>query len=219
MEKTKLKKIRNYFQAKAFTLVELLVSVVLFLLAVTVALSATIGSNNLILRAESRSAVTESARAVSDFLRRNTVSATTNQVSVTNNVVTVKQFTSFQNTPANTCTEVGWAEITLDGNNQEIYNFNGSNKNVIAMKISQLDVLSSLCTEPVFYQGPLIDKEKVKATSFEASLPGNGCLPGQCALLRYSLSLTERGIAQSTISEGRRASLSIVTSLPIGVGQ
>lgn len=63
-----------------FTLVELLVAMTLMLLAITITLFATIGTNSLIERTETRAAVVQGVRATVDALRRDTASATVREV-------------------------------------------------------------------------------------------------------------------------------------------
>jgi|GEM_PF-2891242 len=203
---------------RGFTLIELLVSVTLFLLAVTVALAATIGANNLIVRAEARSSVAEAARTLSEQLRRLAALSKASDVTVTqSDLVVIKTFSPSQ--AGNVCTNIGLATHSYDPDSgTEEFNFGGSeNKTVLAVKIFPL-LENGFCGTEIVYQGRLAEAT-VETTQLEfvKSTP-TGC-GNDCALLRYRAVIREAGILQSESSQERRAVLDLTSSVALGVGQ
>ena len=79
-----------------FTIIELIVSVGLFMLAITIAVTTTVGSSNIINRTDQRALVVESARSAIDLIRQQSTKMDPNftQVSSLNNGLTIGQYSS-----------------------------------------------------------------------------------------------------------------------------
>src|SRR5687768_13265869 len=116
-----------------FTLVEIIVSLGLFMVAVTIALLATLGTNSLIARTDLRSTISESARSVSDVMRRLSQNAPVGSVDLHQFYgdqepipgpdafagVRVKMFSGAQ--AQNTCEVVGRATAAESNEGEETY--------------------------------------------------------------------------------------------------
>lgn len=112
-----------------FTLIELVVAVALLLLALTVALFATVGTKGLLQRTESRAVVAESSRTIIEAMRQLTATASAAQVQLlTDPAVSpilpetprigfqVKFFSDAQH--QNVCQVIGRASITPSGSEE-----------------------------------------------------------------------------------------------------
>jgi len=199
---------------RGFTLVELLVAVGLFLLAITVAISATIGANNLIARAEARAAVVEGARTLTDQVRRLAANAKPGDIVLEGNeVIVFRGFSPDQ--AANVCTYIGLARYSFDEQlGTENFEFTGDGRDTLAAKTYKL-LENNVCSE-LIYQGRLTEPGvEALALEFSKIVPA-GC-GNSCAFIRYKFTLRESGIAQSAETERRRATLEIISSAAIGL--
>ncbi len=206
-----------------FTLIELLVAVTLFLLAISIALSATIGSNNLLIRAEHRSALLEGARSTSDTLRRAVATAKLGDIEIdsANNLLTIKRFASDQS--QNICVQVGRAHYSYNNQTgQETYDFSPAQSTTKETLVSKNFSMNNqgVCQfgSPVLYQGRLV-AASVEATDFQVMMADTDSCSGKCGLLRYSLDLREAGIKQAAATEANKPDLTIASSLAVGVSQ
>lgn len=210
-----------------FTLVELVVSIGLFMVAVSISLVATVGTNSLISRTDSRSTISESARSVSDTLRRITSNAPVGSVVLygyyTNPDafagVQVKAFSSAQG--QTTCEVVGRATPVVTGDKQEVYTLDTAGT-AVAYWVYRVDSggqCPALGTTPL-YQNRLTSSAVV-ATSFQAQMNSFDCnLAVNCTTkqqLRYSFTVELAAKQSGTAKESRSASTTVASSLPIGL--
>jgi type II secretory pathway pseudopilin PulG len=213
---------------RGFTLVELVVSIGLFMVAISVSLVATVGTNSLIARTDARSAIAESARSVTDTLRRTTENAPVGSVILHGYYggnpdsfagVQVKAFSAAQATT--TCEVVGRATPSVTANKEEIYTLDTAGT-VVAYWVYRVDSslqCPALGTQPL-YQNRLTSKT-VKVTAFEAQMNSYDCDPSaNCTTkqqLRYSVTLEQLNALSGRSAETRTASTTVASSLPIGL--
>ncbi|QQG49830.1 MAG: hypothetical protein HZB70_03470 [Candidatus Berkelbacteria bacterium] len=211
----------------SFTLIEIVVSIGLFMVAVTVALVATVGTNSLVSRTDARSSITESARSVTDTMRRIASNAPVGAVDLQGYYtnpdafagVRIEAFSTAQN--RNTCEVVGRAKAAVDASNQELYTIDTTGDTIAywVYKVDSALQCPDLATMPI-YQNRLSSKQ-VKVTNFQAQLNSYDCDPSaNCATkqqLRYSftleLTLQQSGRAQET----KTSSTTVTSALPIGL--
>lgn len=225
-----MNKASNKFQVTSnkklvgFTLLELVISIGLFLIAITVALFATVGSSGLISRTDARSVVAEGGRTINDTLRRLVDNAGVNNVetlkvsdgSVDYVGVRVKTFSIDQNQKV--CQVVGRATATM-ANGEEQYELddNGLAVALWVYPLSDTNLCPGLATS-VLYQNRLI-ASSARVTSLQFSLQDINCQVG-CTLtqqLRYRFRI-ETTLAQSgKTGESRQPSVDVISSLPIGL--
>jgi len=185
-----------------FTLVELVIAVALFMMAAGVALSATVGANSLIQKAETRSLLVEGSRNTENVLRQGLSLTRMSDVALSSSdgTIEIKQFLS--QVSQKTCIKVGLAD--------QSYNFSLEGPILVA-KVYIIDAADNCGGSPI-YQGRLTDP-KVKVTRFDRSLVNEG---NNFGLLRYRLALIEN---ESRQVESKRASIEVTTSLAVGLGQ
>lgn len=212
---------------RAFTLVELVVSIGLFMVAISVSLVATVGTNSLIARTDVRSAIAESARSVTDTLRRTTTNAPVGSVTLhgyddsrdTFAGVQVKAFSVAQ--AQTTCEVVGRSKATVNTSKEEVYTLDQAG-DVIAYWVYRVDSglqCPALGSRPL-YQNRLTNTQ-VRATGFSVQMNSYDCDPtANCATkqqLRYSFSLELTKPLSGRSAESRTASTTVNGSLPIGL--
>ena len=200
-----------------FTLIELVVSVALFIVAISIALFAVVGTNGLIQKADARSAVSESTRSVSEMIRQTVNNAPIGGVSILSDQATtvaiqVKGFSELQS--SNTCTVIGRATATIDASGEEKYTLAKSGA-VIAILIYNLDS-AGLCPKlnPI-YQNRLTNHQAI-VKEIQFSLQNIVCVGGAisptCAIkqmLRYSLKLELAQKGAGGTSEARQPTLTV----------
>jgi|GEM_PF-4497920 len=212
---------------RGFTLVELVVSVGLFMVAITVTLLATVGTNSLIQRTDARSSISESARSTTDVLRRIAENAPVGTVVLHgyyNNPdayagVQVKKFSASQS--STTCEVVGRATGTTGSNGEETYALSTTG-DTIAYWIYRVDSslqCPDLSTAPV-YQNRLTNVSTT-VTDFRLQMNSYPCDAGaNCTTkqqLRYSYTLELKSTQSGRASETRRSTTTVASSLPIGL--
>lgn len=214
-------------RCRAFTLVEVVISIGLFMVAISISLVATVGTNSLIGRTDARSAITESARSVTDTLRRVTANAPVGSVTLygydgstdTFSGAQVKAFSASQG--RTTCEVVGRSTATVDENNEEIYTLDPEG-DAVAYWVYHVDSslqCPALGTAPL-YQNRLTS-EQVKATKFAVQMNSYDCdESANCTTkqqLRYSFSVELAKPLSGRSEESRTASTTVTSSVPIGL--
>ncbi len=213
-----------------FTLIELIISVALLIVAISIALFAVIGSNGLIQKADARSAISESTRGVGEAIRRTVDNAPVGAVSpiIPNDdgktfaAVQVKSFSNLQS--GNTCTVIGRAQVNLDPSNsgEEKYTF-AKDGTLIALTIHNVDsggLCPQLSTDPI-YQNRLTNSQAIVKDSrffiqnLACTVVTSSCVTKQ--LLRYSLTLEMALKGSGGTSEARKPTLTVQDGLPIGL--
>lgn len=215
---------RNLRSGAGFTLLELIISVGLFFVAITVALVATVGTTGLITRTEARSVVAEGGRTINDTLRRTIDNAPLNAVetlkatpgSPDNVGVRVKTFATDQTQKV--CNVIGRATAT-DAGGEEIYNLDETGKTVALWVYPLSD--TNLCpdlTSAVLYQNRLVDNSAT-VTTVQFALLDNTCPSGctQTQQLRYRFQIQTTQAQSGQASETRRPSVDVISSLPVGL--
>ena len=214
---------------RSFTLIELIVSVALLLVALSIALFAVVGTNGMIQKADARSSISESTRGVGEAIRRTVANAPVGAVSllpdsVNAAAIQVKAFSDLQS--GNTCTVIGRANINPDptASGEEKYTI-ATNGTVIALLIYVLDEGGQCNSTKLIYQNRLTNAQAVvKAAQFstqniacseEASGFGTTCITKQ--LLRYSLTLEMAQKGSGGTSEARKPTLTVQEGLSIGL--
>lgn len=210
----------------SFTLVELIVSVALFMVAITVALYATVGTHGIIARTEARAVVAESSRSVSDAIRRITVNAPVGGIDLVGGLqsggypgLRARSFASGES--SNICSIIGRALVTVDSTGKELFALDSTGPAMAAWIYSVDD--AGLCPAPgttsrLLFQNRLTNRQ-TKVTSFSAQLLSMNCQSG-CSTkeqLRYVLTVEENTAIAGRASETRRPSVQISGSVPIGL--
>lgn len=210
---------------RAFTLIELVVSVALLIVAISIALFAVVGSNGMIQKADARGVVSESNRSVGDAIRRVVGNAAIGTVGLrelnadgkTSPAVQIKSFSSQES--LNTCSVIGRATVkTVGGEEQYTINKDGP---VIALLIYNLDSggLCPTATAPLYQNRLTNDRVVAKETRFDlqdiACQPSSNCVTKQ--LLRYTLTLELMRKGSGGTSEARQSTLTVQTGLAIGL--
>lgn len=210
-----------------FTLIEIIVSLGLFMVAVTIALMATVGTNSLVARTDLRSTISESARSVTDVLQRLSQNAPVGSVDLHGYYqnpdafagVRVKIFSGAQS--QNTCEVIGRATAAQNSNGEEVYTL-GTTGDVIAYWVYRVDssLQCPLLTTTPLYQNRLTSAQ-VKATGFQAQLNSYDCDgSANCATkqqLRYSFTLELKATQSGRTKESRTSSTTVASSIPIGL--
>ncbi|MDP3992893.1 MAG: putative Ig domain-containing protein [bacterium] len=217
------------FQPRAgFTLIELIVSVALLLVALSIALFAVVGTNGMIQKADARSSISESTRGVGEAIRRTVANAPVGAVTpiITNDdgttfaAIQVKAFSNLQS--GNTCTVIGRAIATTDSTGEEKYTIDKDGA-VIAILIYNVDSggLCPLLTTSPIYQNRLTNVQAVvKDAKFAVQSVACTTITTSCVtkqLLRYSLTLEAAQKGSGGTSEARKPTLTIQEGLPIGL--
>jgi len=213
---------------RGFTLIELLVSMAIFMMAISIALFATIGSNSLIDKANTRSALVESSRSVTDGLTRLTTDASYAGVKIlkadgtdAGAAVGVALLVRVYN-PAlgqNLCELIGRASQTTDATGQPLYALANDNAGTyIAMWIYSLNN-AGICdttnlTPYLLFQNRLTD-QAVKVTNFQLAM--NTLQAGQIGEIRYDLTLQTIAASTGSTAEGKNASIEVASGLPVGL--
>ncbi len=206
-----------------FTLIELVVSMGLFIIAITVALVATVGTNGLLARTEARSVVTEGSRTVVDTVRRVTQNVGVNAVELmkdpttpTNNIaIRVRGFSTDQKEKV--CTFIGLV-TTSKVNGEEKYTLSNSGTTIAQMiyPLSDTNVCPAL-TSATIYQNRLVGLD-AKVIGLEFSLLDITCQ--NCTAtqqLRYHLNIQTLSSQSGRSAQSRNPTIDLVTSLPIGL--
>ena len=213
----------------AFTLIELLVSVALLIVAISIALFATIGVNGLVQRSDARGTISEAGRTVGDELRRRVNDAPVGGVSLLekyDNTATtpyagiqVKSFSSAES--FNTCTVIGRAVVNnSSADDEEIYSLSVTGSLVAAM-IYRVDDAGRCPSSSPIYQNRLTSSQStVKDMRFslqtvDCSPVVTGCISKQ--LLRYSLTVELAQKVVGAASEAKKPTLTLQGALPIGL--
>lgn len=216
----------THFKTKrSFTLIELVISVALLLIAISIALFAVVGTNGMIQKADARSSISESTRGVGEAIRRTVANAPVGAISLlpdsTNAAaIQVKAFSDLQS--GNTCTVIGRAQVNPDptASGEEKYTI-ATTGTIIALLIYNVDS-GGLCptTSPI-YQNRLTNTQAVvKDAQFTlqnipCALVTATCITKQ--LLRYSLTLEMAQKGSGGTSEARKPTLTIQEGLAIGL--
>lgn len=210
-----------------FTLIELVVSIGLFMVAISISLVATVGTNSLISRTDARSTISDSARSVSDTLRRVTANAPVGAVVLhayyggpdTFAGVQVKAFSGEQG--KTTCEVVGRATPVVTGDKQEIYTLDTAGTAVAywVYPVDSAGQCPAIGTTPL-YQNRLT-ATAVSTTDFQLQMNSYDCDPAaNCTTkqqLRYSFSVELAAKQSGLAKESRSASTTVNSSLPIGL--
>ena len=212
-----------------FTLIELIISVALLIVAISIALFAVVGTNGMIQKADARSSISESTRGVGEAIRRVVNNAPVGSVSLLPDsgnaaAIRVKSFSDLQS--GNTCTVIGRANATTGPSGEEKYTV-ATTGTVIAVLIYNVDsggLCPELLTDPI-YQNRLTNAQAVVkdaqfsiqniACSDKATGYGTTCITKQ--LLRYSLTLEMAQKGSGGTSEARKPTLTIQEGLSIGL--
>ncbi len=210
---------------RGFTLIELVISVALFIIAISIALFTVVGTNGLIQKADARSAISESTRGVGEAVRRAVDNASVGAVNILSDqgstvAVQIKAFSDLQS--GNTCTVIGRSTASTDPGGEEKYTL-AKGGTVIALLVYNIDsagLCPSLSTDPI-YQNRLTNAQAV-VKDIQFSLQNIVCTPitASCVvkqLLRYSLTLELLQKGSGGISEARSPTLTIQEGLPIGL--
>ncbi|MDO8649993.1 MAG: putative Ig domain-containing protein [Candidatus Berkelbacteria bacterium] len=212
---------------RGFTLIELVISVALLLIAISIALFAVVGTNGMIQKADARSSISESTRSVGDEIRRATDNAPVGGISLlsdqgTKVAIQVKAFSNLQS--GNTCTIIGRASVSPDPNatGEEKYKIikDGTLIAVLIYNIDSGGGCPSLSTDPI-YQNRLTNTQAVVKDA-QFSLQNIPCtvVTATCItkqLLRYSLTLEMAQKGSGGTSEARQPTLTIQEGLSIGL--
>lgn len=215
------------FKRRGFTLIELIVSVTLLIIAISIALFATVGVGGLIQKTDARGVVSESARSVSDEIRSIVGDVPVGAVSLLEPNADGKTFAAirvkaFSSTPSNNiCTVVGRSIVSLEGG-EEQYTINKSGT-VVALKIYSVDAggLCPLVTSKPYYQNRLIDTQSIaKDLSFYLqNIPCQtqtaSCVTKQ--LLRFAVTVELSQKTAGTVAETRQPTVTLQDGLPIGL--
>lgn len=231
----------------AFTLVELLIATVLLLLAISIALFATLGSNSTIQRTEVRSHLLEGTRETGNALKLAITTARVADAAIISSAtypnpandlgasftkvaaaldtpgiaVEVRQFGATQ--ADNICYVIGRADIRLGGGNEPYFYLSPTGTSVVAV-IFPSNEAGACQYSTVLYRGRLTS-DKLVAKDFEIMLRKIdytcGAVENACSIgqLRYRLNLE----TSTALGREKRAtqpvSIETVSSLPIGVNQ
>lgn len=213
-------------QKLGFTLIELIVSVALFLVAITIALLATVGTNGLVVRTDARSVIAEGGRVINDVLRRTVVNAPVGSVALLDKYSTNANYAGVQvktyawDQSQNVCQVVGRAVATT-ADNKETFTLDPAGT-AMAVWIYPLDsgLHCPSLTTPTLYQNRLTDKEAVvrdfQAQFITVNCNGvAGCTTKQ--QLRYKFSLEVATASRGQSAETKRPSIEVDSSIPIGL--
>jgi len=202
----------------------------LLIMAITIALFATIGTSGLIARTDARSTLAESARSVADELRRLSLNAQVSEVTIVkagDQPVGI-QFKSFgSQQQQNICQVVGRATTATTVSGEEKYTLD-ANGTLLAEWIYRLNP-AGLCqqspTDVVLYQGRLTSS-KIRVMTFllslnsvETSCPWANCATAKQVRYRVNIEVTQTLSGASQTAEAAHPSLEIAGSLPIGLIQ
>lgn len=216
---------------KGFTLIEILVSMTILVLTISIALFATIGSNGLIQKADTRSAITESGRTINDTLQTMVVNLAVGTVgflgsangSSTYNGIYVKSYSASQT--VNVCQAVGRATATTNSNGNTTYAFD-SNGTALAYWVMPINS-NLLCPTTDLY--PTIStfqnqltSSKTRITDAQFYLTNFACQAGascnnsrQGLRYSYTLELIDKSVGLSKASQ--QASVQTTSTIPIGL--
>ncbi|HUD20733.1 MAG TPA: prepilin-type N-terminal cleavage/methylation domain-containing protein [Candidatus Saccharimonadales bacterium] len=210
-----------------FTLIEILVAMAVFMLAISIALFATIGSNSLIDKANTRSALVESSRSVTDALGRLTTDTPytgvtllkadgTSAGSSAGVALLVRVYN--QALGQNLCELIGRAKQTTDATGENTYTLaNDSTGTFIAMWVYSLNNAGYCDSNPapyLLFQNRLSDPV-VEVTNFQLAM--NTLLANQVGMIRYDLNLQTVASSTGTTAEGKNASIEVASGLPVGL--
>lgn len=197
------------------------------MVAISVALVATVGTNSLIARTDARSAVSESARSVTDTIRRIAANAPVGSVNLhgyyhTPDAFAGIQVEAFSKAQAQTtCEVVGRAAVSTAASGEEIYTLDPTGT-LVAYWVYRVDSslqCPQLSTQPL-YQNRLTN-ELVRITDFQAQMNSYECDPtANCATkqqLRYRFTLELAKPLGGRSAETRSASTTVSSSVPIGM--
>jgi len=210
-----------------FTLVELIVSVALFLVAITIALYATIGTNGLVIRTDARSVIAEGGRVINDVLRRTVVNAPVGSVSLLNKYSTTPNYAGVQvktyawDQNQNVCQIIGRAASSVT-DNKESFTLDPAGT-AMAIWVYPLDsgLHCPSLTTPTLYQNRLTDKDAI-VQDFQTQFITVTCQPGvaNCTTkqqLRYKFILQVATAGRGKSAETKRPSIEVDSSIPIGL--
>ncbi len=206
---------------RGFTLIELLVAMAIFILAVSIALVATIGSNSMLSKSEARAAIVEGSRTVTDSLKRQVQDSAYDQVSiVTSDGENVGVMTKSYNRELaqNLCQVTGRATEVSNSTTGAISYALSTTGRYIATWIFNLNS-ANICEttsmqDYMLFQNRLTDSN-VEVTTFDISK--NDIKAGTLAMLRYHLNLRVSTESGGNTDEAKRASIEVVSALPIGL--
>jgi type II secretory pathway pseudopilin PulG len=232
----------SYGQRRAFTLVELLVAMGLFVGALMVALLATVGSNGLMRRADTQGLMAEVGRDTSSALRRSLAevnvadvnlitaasypSSTSEQPNLTKAgpntgevafAVEVQRFAADQR--QNVCHLIGRAKIVDTSGSTSIYQLNPTGLEM-ALLIFRMNE-SNQCEYSTLLFKSRLSSENISMTEFGLFLAEGtyACPAGTCSVgrLRYKLSAEPNKRLEGSQTDVQRRSFTIVSSLVIGL--
>lgn len=214
---------------KGFTLIEILVSMTILVLTISIALFATIGSSGLIQRADSRSSITESGRTISDTIRQvvsnaavGTVALPTTDDNGTATTMLAKTYASDKS--QNVCHVIGRAQKNeVSGKTTFTHNTEGT---YIAYWIvplgDSLECPDNYDSTSVIFQNQLTS-DKTNVTELKFSVGDYTCMTisptctGVKQELRYSytIELSDKIVGQAQAAQ--QSSIQTVSSVPIGL--
>lgn len=225
-----------------FTLIELIVAVALMLIAVGIALQATVGSNNASQRTALRSQLVEAARETANSLRTSTTLTSISNLSIISGVsypdastdlnpgltkepvtstnpgfaVEVRQFGQAQ--VQTICSVIGRIDVKTAAGGQPLF-FLSPTGSAVGIIIFPLNDTGNCQYSTILYRGQLSDS-LLKVQVFEVMLRkidyscgSNTCSVGQ---LRHHLQI-KSGITFQTAQNAITPSIDVVGSLPIGL--
>jgi len=223
----------------AFTLIELIISVALLIVAISIALFATVGVNGLIQRSEARGVISEAGRTTSDEIRRVVNNAPVGGVApvgpyttMINGVpvpdgtyagIQVVDFSSAQSSSA--CTVIGRAIVSSTPGGEEQYSIDPTGT-LVAVMIYTITGGTGRCPDmnistPI-YQNRLTNNQSiVKDMRFYLqTIPCQPVVAPSCIskqLLRYAMTVELVQKVTGNTSEAKKPTLTLQDGLPIGL--
>lgn len=213
---------------------ELLIAVTLMVMAITITLFATIGTNSLIERTEQRAQIVQGTRETVDSLRRGLAQTTVRNISVINEVTYFGNDLSFSFTPLtygsterghvvemkkfgtaqrdNTCQLLGRANVTKAANGSEQFFLDPAGTQ-IALLVYQMNAAGRCQYSSVLYRGTLTNSG-INVTNFSATIVpvDYNCDAITCSVgqLRYRLAIESK-----TFANQRQSAIDSSGSIPI----
>jgi prepilin-type N-terminal cleavage/methylation domain-containing protein len=204
----------------AFTLLELLIAVSLFALAITLSFLQSVGTANITKRTDVRTAVSDSGRAVKDAVDRAMVGAKKAQVELLSPArIQVKSLDT--GVYRDTCQVIGRANAVVGSGGQEVLNAD-DNGSTIAFWVYQLNPDNGQCTSTLQYAGRLLAEDvNAEALLFtKRAVDKTNCGPGLCSDVeqyRYQIKVISTVKLSGRDSATTQPSVEIVGSLPLGL--
>jgi type II secretory pathway pseudopilin PulG len=202
----------------SFTLIELLISITILILTISIALISTIGSNSIIFRTDSRSAITDSGRTVNEVIRTSVKNASYASVSVEDSGKLLVAGAVDQKQNKVVCHFVGRAEP-----NGSVFSYNMNGKLIVYWLAEiQLTGTTPNCGSIIqngqlgsvaLFQNQIISS-KTEATDLSFYYADDGKAVGE---LRYKYTLRLKDAQAGLSAQTQRSVLQYATTLPIGL--